>query len=143
MKPAEQTPLSALYMAQLTKEAGFPPGVVNIINGYGREAGAAISAHMDIDKVAFWDETHKDVTIGGISSPGLVVTFPDDENGESDPENGTAPEVEHELGVKHPGQVRLCLGVHDRGRCKIFSCTNCALMTIPDFEKEIQIEILR
>ena len=53
MKPAEQTPLTALYVAQLIKEAGFPPGVVNVIPGYGPTAGAAISEHMDIDKVAF------------------------------------------------------------------------------------------
>ena len=43
MKLAEQTPLSGLYVAQLIKEAGFPPGVVNIIPGYGPTAGAAIA----------------------------------------------------------------------------------------------------
>lgn len=53
MKPAEQTPLSALYVASLIKEADFPPGVVNVVNGYGPTAGAAIASHMDIDKVAF------------------------------------------------------------------------------------------
>jgi len=53
MKPAEQTPLSALYMASLIKEAEFPPGVVNVVNGFGQTAGAAISSHMDVDKVAF------------------------------------------------------------------------------------------
>lgn len=57
MKTAEQTPLSALYVAGLIKEAGFPPGVINIINGFGRTAGAAIAAHMDIDKVAFTGST--------------------------------------------------------------------------------------
>ncbi|ROT43457.1 aldehyde dehydrogenase [Sodiomyces alkalinus F11] len=57
IKPAEQTPLSALVFANLIKEAGFPPGVLNIINGFGRVAGAAISAHMDIDKVAFTGST--------------------------------------------------------------------------------------
>uniref|UniRef100_A0A8C9N258 aldehyde dehydrogenase (NAD(+)) n=1 Tax=Serinus canaria TaxID=9135 RepID=A0A8C9N258_SERCA len=57
MKVAEQTPLSALYVASLIKEAGFPPGVVNIIPGYGPTAGAAISSHMDIDKVAFTGST--------------------------------------------------------------------------------------
>ncbi|XP_066925319.1 aldehyde dehydrogenase 1A1-like [Clytia hemisphaerica] len=53
LKPAEQTPLSALHVASLIKEAGFPAGVVNIVNGYGPTAGAAISEHMDINKVAF------------------------------------------------------------------------------------------
>ncbi|KAM5299701.1 aldehyde dehydrogenase 1A1 [Ctenodactylus gundi] len=57
VKPAEQTPLSALYVASLIKEAGFPPGVVNIVPGYGPTAGAAISSHMDIDKVAFTGST--------------------------------------------------------------------------------------
>lgn len=57
MKTAEQTPLTALYVASLIKEAGFPPGVVNIIAGYGPTAGAAISEHMEIDKVAFTGST--------------------------------------------------------------------------------------
>ncbi|XP_074059652.1 aldehyde dehydrogenase X, mitochondrial isoform X2 [Macrotis lagotis] len=57
MKVAEQTPLSALYLASLIKEAGFPPGVVNIITGYGPTAGAAVAQHMDIDKVAFTGST--------------------------------------------------------------------------------------
>ncbi|CAI9605670.1 unnamed protein product, partial [Staurois parvus] len=58
MKVAEQTPLSALYVASLIKEAGFPPGVVNILTGYGPTAGAAIARHMDVDKVAFTGSTN-------------------------------------------------------------------------------------
>ena len=57
IKTAEQTPLSALVAANLVKEAGFPPGVINIISGFGKIAGAAISSHMDIDKVAFTGST--------------------------------------------------------------------------------------
>jgi len=57
LKTAEQTPLSALFAANLVKEAGFPPGVINIISGFGKIAGAAISSHMDIDKVAFTGST--------------------------------------------------------------------------------------
>ncbi|KAH7114207.1 aldehyde dehydrogenase [Dendryphion nanum] len=57
LKTAEQTPLSALVAATLVKEAGFPPGVVNVISGFGKVAGAAISSHMDIDKVAFTGST--------------------------------------------------------------------------------------
>jgi len=57
MKPAEQTPLTALHVAQLAKEAGFPAGVLNLIPGYGPTAGAAISEHMDVDKVAFTGST--------------------------------------------------------------------------------------
>jgi aldehyde dehydrogenase (NAD+) len=57
MKLAEQTPLSGLYVAQLTAEAGFPPGVVNIIPGFGPTAGAAIAEHPLVDKVAFTGST--------------------------------------------------------------------------------------
>ncbi|KAG1659996.1 Retinal dehydrogenase 1 [Nymphon striatum] len=57
LKPAEQTPLSALYLASLVKEVGFPPGVVNVVPGYGPTAGAAISEHMDINKVSFTGST--------------------------------------------------------------------------------------
>ena len=57
IKAAEQTPLSILYLAGLIKEAGFPAGVVNILNGYGRDAGAAIATHLDIDKIAFTGST--------------------------------------------------------------------------------------
>jgi len=57
MKLAEQTPLSGLAVAALVAEAGFPPGVVNIIPGYGPTAGAAIAEHMEVDKVAFTGST--------------------------------------------------------------------------------------
>ena len=53
LKPAEQTPLSALRLGELMLEAGLPPGVVNVLNGYGETAGAAIAAHDGVDKVAF------------------------------------------------------------------------------------------
>ncbi len=53
MKPAEQTPLTALRLGELAIEAGFPPGVVNLINGYGETAGAALVVHPDVDKIAF------------------------------------------------------------------------------------------
>jgi aldehyde dehydrogenase (NAD+) len=57
MKPAEQTPLTALRVGELILEAGFPAGVVNILPGYGPTAGAAIANHMDVDKVAFTGST--------------------------------------------------------------------------------------
>jgi aldehyde dehydrogenase (NAD+) len=57
LKPAEQTPLTALKIAQYCQEVGFPDGVVNVVPGYGPTAGAAVSGHMDIDKVAFTGET--------------------------------------------------------------------------------------
>ncbi|MCY9589221.1 aldehyde dehydrogenase family protein [Paenibacillus chitinolyticus] len=57
LKPAEQTPLSALYLAGLIQEAGFPPGVVNIVPGYGETAGQALVGHPQVDKVAFTGST--------------------------------------------------------------------------------------
>ena len=57
LKPAEQTPLTALYMGALAKEAGFPAGVVNIVNGFGPTAGAALAIHMDVNKIAFTGST--------------------------------------------------------------------------------------
>ena len=57
LKPAEQTPLTALRVGELIVEAGFPAGVVNILPGYGPTAGAAIANHMDVDKVAFTGST--------------------------------------------------------------------------------------
>jgi aldehyde dehydrogenase (NAD+) len=57
LKPAEQTPLSALRIGELIVEAGFPPGVVNVLPGFGPTAGAAIARHMDVDKIAFTGST--------------------------------------------------------------------------------------
>jgi aldehyde dehydrogenase (NAD+)/phenylacetaldehyde dehydrogenase len=57
LKPAEQTPLSALYLAELIEEAGFPKGVVNIVPGYGETAGAPLVNHKKIDKIAFTGST--------------------------------------------------------------------------------------
>jgi len=88
LKPAEQTPLSAIRLAELINEVGFPPGVVNIVTGFG-DAGAAIAEHPDVDKVAFTGSTEvgkkivqasagnlKKVTIElGGKSPAIV--FPD------------------------------------------------------------------
>ena len=57
LKPAEQTPLSALYLAQLTQEAGFPRGVINVIPGFGETAGAPLVRHPQVDKIAFTGST--------------------------------------------------------------------------------------
>jgi coniferyl-aldehyde dehydrogenase len=57
VKPAEQTPLSALYYAHLAKLAGVPDGVINVVPGFGHTAGAAITSHMDVDSVAFTGST--------------------------------------------------------------------------------------
>jgi acyl-CoA reductase-like NAD-dependent aldehyde dehydrogenase len=57
LKPAEQTPLTALRLGELICEAGFPDGVVNIVPGFGETAGAALAAHLDVDKIAFTGST--------------------------------------------------------------------------------------
>jgi acyl-CoA reductase-like NAD-dependent aldehyde dehydrogenase len=57
LKPAEQTPLTALRLAELLLEAGLPPGVVNVVSGFGPTAGAALAEHRDVDKIAFTGST--------------------------------------------------------------------------------------
>ena len=57
LKPAEQTPLSALRLGELALEAGFPPGVLNVVTGYGETAGASLVSHADVDKIAFTGST--------------------------------------------------------------------------------------
>jgi phenylacetaldehyde dehydrogenase len=97
LKPAEQTPLSALLLAQLIAEAGFPRGVVNVVTGFGETAGAALAAHDGVDKVAFTGSTEvgkmivkaaagnlKKVTLElGGKSPNVVF-------GDADPEASVA-----------------------------------------------------
>ncbi|KAL0831458.1 hypothetical protein ABMA28_002259 [Loxostege sticticalis] len=68
VKPAEQTPLTALAIAALIKEVGFPPGVVNIVPGYGPTAGAALTHHPDVDKVAFTGSTEVGRLVLGAAS---------------------------------------------------------------------------
>ena len=57
LKPAEQTPLAALYLAEIMAEAGLPDGVVNVVTGFGETAGAALAAHEGVDKIAFTGST--------------------------------------------------------------------------------------
>ncbi len=85
LKPAEQTPLTALLLAELFEEAGFPPGVVNVVTGFG-DAGAALSAHNGVDKVAFTGSTE----VGK-----LIV----------DAAQGNLKKVSLELGGKSPNVV--------------------------------------
>ena len=63
-KPAEQTPLTALRLAELATEAGVPPGVLNVVPGYGETAGQAIGRHAGIDVVSFTGSTE----VGGLFS---------------------------------------------------------------------------
>ncbi|EUC36843.1 hypothetical protein COCCADRAFT_2153 [Bipolaris zeicola 26-R-13] len=71
LKAAEQTPLSILILASLIKQAGFPPGVVNILNGLGKEAGAALVQHPLVDKVAFTGSTATATQIMKMAAVGL------------------------------------------------------------------------
>jgi phenylacetaldehyde dehydrogenase len=64
LKPAEETPLSALRLAELVEEAGIPAGVFNVVTGYGHIAGAALAAHPGIDKVTFTGSTDVGKQIG-------------------------------------------------------------------------------
>ncbi|CAN6455850.1 unnamed protein product [Victoria cruziana] len=57
VKPAEQTPLTALYYAHLAKTAGIPDGVINVVTGFGPTAGAALASHMEVDKIGFIGST--------------------------------------------------------------------------------------
>ncbi len=64
LKPAEQTSLTALRLGELILEAGFPPGAVNIVTGFGETAGAALTAHAGVDKIAFTGSTSVGKIIG-------------------------------------------------------------------------------
>lgn len=76
LKAAEQTPLSILVLGTLIKEAGFPPGVVNFVNGLGRVAGAALVSHPLVDKIAFTGSTATAKSIMGVAAKTLKnVTF--------------------------------------------------------------------
>ena len=71
LKPSEKTPLTALHIAQLAKEAGFPPGVVQVLSGHG-DVGAYLVRHKDIDKVAFTGSTKVGLDIMKNSSSGSL-----------------------------------------------------------------------
>lgn len=76
MKPAEQTPLTCLRMARLAQKAGIPDGVINVVPGYGPTAGAAVTKHPGIDKVAFTGEYLTAQTIMAEAAPSLKrLTF--------------------------------------------------------------------
>src|SRR5882757_317314 len=72
LKPAEQTPVTAMELGKLIQEAGFPEGVVNIVPGYGETAGAALAAHPGIDKVAFTGSTEVGKMVAKAASDNLT-----------------------------------------------------------------------
>jgi phenylacetaldehyde dehydrogenase len=71
LKPAEQTPLTALRLGELAMEAGFPDGVLNVVPGFGETAGAALAAHPDVDKIAFTGSTEVGKLILGAAGGNL------------------------------------------------------------------------
>jgi aldehyde dehydrogenase (NAD+) len=68
LKTAEQTPLSALLVSKIFLEAGLPPGVLNIVSGFGPTAGAALASHMDVDKLAFTGSTATGKVVLGLAA---------------------------------------------------------------------------
>ena len=72
LKPAEQTPVTAMELGKLIQEAGFPEGVVNIVPGYGETAGAALAAHPGIDKIAFTGSTEVGKIIAKVAAENLT-----------------------------------------------------------------------
>ncbi|HEX9890049.1 MAG TPA: aldehyde dehydrogenase family protein [Nitriliruptorales bacterium] len=109
LKPAEQTPLSALVLGQLVLEAGIPAGVVNVVNGLGETVGASLARHADVDKIAFTGSTEvgreilkaagesnlKKVTIeAGGKSPNIVFADADLDAAKA----GTAIGIFHNMG---------------------------------------------
>jgi len=115
VKPAEQTPLGALFVASLIKEAGFPAGVVNIIPGYGPTAGAAICRHMDIHKVSFTGSTEVGKLILKASADSNLKKVSLELGGKSpniifpDANLDVAVEMAHQSIMYHSGQV-CCAG---------------------------------
>lgn len=71
LKPAEDTPITALRLAELAAEVGFPAGVINVVTGYGRTAGAMLAAHNGVDKVAFTGSTATGKAIAGAARGNL------------------------------------------------------------------------
>ncbi|CAH1271949.1 ALDH1A2 [Branchiostoma lanceolatum] len=115
IKPAEQTPLTALYLASLVKEAGFPPGVVNVLPGFGPTCGAHIAEHMDVDKVAFTGSTEVGKIIQAAAGKSNLKRVSLELGGKSplivfsDADLDTAVEEAHNAAFFNQGQV-CCAG---------------------------------
>ncbi|KAI4457736.1 aldehyde dehydrogenase-related [Holotrichia oblita] len=124
IKPAEQTPLTALYCAELVREAGFPPGVVNVVPGFG-DAGQALCANRKVDKIAFTGSTEvgkliqqsagvnnlKRVTLElGGKSPNIIL---------ADSDVAAAVETAHHAVFMNQGQV-CCAGTRTFIESKIY-----------------------
>jgi len=115
LKPAEQTPLTALCIGALAAEAGFPPGVVNVVNGFGHTAGAAIAGHQNIDKVAFTGSTEVGRKIMALAASSNLKRVTLELGGKSpllvfeDADLDVAAGIAHEAIMAYQGQV-CCAG---------------------------------
>ena len=128
LKPAEQTPLSALVLARLAAEAGIPDGVFNVVPGNGESAGAALAAHLDVDKIAFTGSTDVGRQIMRAAS-------------------GNIKGLTLELGGKMPNIVFADADLDTAARAALFSCFHhqgqvCAAGTRLMVQKEIHDEFL-
>ncbi|KAI8020000.1 hypothetical protein LOK49_LG04G03702 [Camellia lanceoleosa] len=123
LKTAEQTPLSALYVSKLFHEAGLPPGVLNVISGFGPTAGAALASHMDVDKLAFTGSTDTGKIVLGLAAKSNLKPVTLELGGKSpvivceDADVDTAVELAHLALFFNQGQC-CCAGsrtfVHER-----------------------------
>ena len=96
LKPASYTPLTALKLGELALEAGFPPGIVNVVTGPGGSAGAAIAAHPGVGKVAFTGETTTGQEILRLASGNVKKVSP----------GAGRQEPQHRLRRRRPGPIR-------------------------------------
>ena len=132
LKTAEQTPLGGLVAATLIKEAGFPPGVVNVISGFGKVAGAALSSHMDVDKIAFTGSTVvgrtilkaaassnlKKVTLElGGKSPNIIFNDADLEQAVNWASHGILYVIQTLLLIHHHSNIRIYSWNHGQACC--------------------------
>ncbi|XP_073274365.1 benzaldehyde dehydrogenase, mitochondrial-like [Primulina huaijiensis] len=123
LKTAEQTPLTALYVAKLFQEAGLPDGVLNIVSGYGPTAGAALASHMDVDKLALTGSTETGKVVLELSAKSNLKSVTLELGGKSpfiifeDADINKAVELAHFALFFNQGQV-CCAGsrtfVHER-----------------------------
>ncbi len=105
LKPSEFTPLNAMLYAEMIDEAGFPPGVFNLVNGDGIHAGAALSRHKDIDMVSFTGSTRAGIAVSKDAAD-------------------TVKRVTLELGGKSPNIVFADADIEERVRASILECFN-------------------
>ncbi|HZX17803.1 MAG TPA: aldehyde dehydrogenase family protein [Pseudomonas sp.] len=112
LKPAEQTPFTALRLAQLCNEAGIPPGVVNVVTGLGHEAGAALVEHPGVNKISFTGSTETGKRIAAVAAP-LLKKYTLELGGKS-------PVViaeDADLNIAIPGAAWAIFGNHGQNCC--------------------------